>query len=162
MKDNISSLERRILSVVQKGFPETETPFQDIAREIGIDTDELLSVLNAWKEQGKLRRIGAIVNHFKMGLGAGVMAVWKVQPERIQEVGAILAGFEHVSHAYERQTAENWPYNIYTMVHGKSEDELRQTVQQMSHVCGISDYRLLFTDKELKKVPPTYIKKTEQ
>lgn len=161
MKDNISSLERRILSVVQKGFPETKTPFQDIAREIGIDTNELLSVLNAWKEQGKIRRTGAIVNHFKMGLGAGVMVTWKVQPERMQEVGEILAGFDEVSHAYERQTAENWPYNIYTMVHGKSEDELRQTVQRMSKACGIDDYRLLFTEKELKKVPPTYIPDTE-
>ena len=89
--------------------------------------------------------------------GSGVMVVWRVQRERIDEVGGILGGFEEVSHAYERQTAENWPYNIYTMVHGKNERELRETVERMSQASAVSDYRMLFTERELKKVPPTYI-----
>jgi DNA-binding Lrp family transcriptional regulator len=157
MKNGISNLERRILSVVQHGFPATKTPFQDMARQAGIDTDELLAVLRDWKKQGKIRRVGAIVNQIKVGLPAGVMVVWAVRAERIQEVGEILAGFEEVSHAYERETAENRPYNVYTMVHGKDEHQLRQIVERMSQACGVSDYRLLFTEKELKKVPPTYI-----
>jgi len=75
-----------------------------MAQQIGIDTGQLLAVLKDWKRQGKLRRIGAIVNHFKVGLCAGAMVVWKVEPERTKEVGELFAGFREVSHAYERNT----------------------------------------------------------
>lgn len=161
MKDNISDTERKILAVLQEGLPKSRSPYKDMAQQVGIDTEQLLAILEAWKSQGKLRRIGAIVNHFKVGLGAGAMVVWQVEPERIEEVGQILAGFEEVSHAYERSISKNWPYNIYTMVHGTNIENLQQTVQQMSRACGISNYRILVTEKELKKVPPTYITQAE-
>ncbi len=104
-----------------------------------------------------IRRIGAIVDHFKVGLSGGGMAVWQVEPERVEQVGEILAGFREVSHAYERNTVENWPYNLYTMVHGADFQEVEQTVARMSQACGVSNYCILVTEKELKKVPPTYI-----
>ncbi len=132
-----------------------------MAQRIGIEVSELLAVLEDWKKQGKLRRIGAIVNHFKVGLGAGAMVVWQAEPERIVEIGQVLAGFKEVSHAYERQTCHNWPYNLYTMVHGRSSEEVQQVVKRMSQACGVSNYRILVTEKELKKVAPTYIMESD-
>jgi len=85
------------------------------------------------------------------------MVVWQAEPQRIEQVGQILAAFKQVSHAYERNTSENWPYNVYTMVHGASIEDIQKTVQQMSQACGVSNYRILITKKELKKVSPTYI-----
>jgi len=159
MNAEISAVEQKILAVLQKGLPKSQTPYKDMAQAVGIDTARLLGVLESWKQQGKLRRVGAIVNHFRVGIGFGAMVLWKVEPERITEVGEILAGFEEVSHAYERQTFQNWPYNIYTMVHSANAGELQQTVKRMSNACSVADYRVLVTEKELKKAPPTYIKK---
>ena len=157
MKIEKSDIEQKVLAVLQHGLPESQSPFKDMAEKIGIETGQLLAVLKDWKQQGKIRRIGAIVNHFKVGLGGGAMVVWQVEPTRTEEVGKILAGFEEVSHAYERRTYENWPYSLYTMVHGKTEDDVKQIVKRMSQKCGVSNYRILVTEKELKKVPPTYI-----
>lgn len=157
MKMQISETERKILAVIQHGLPVSRTPYRDMARQIGIETADLLEVLEDWKQQGKMRRIGAIVSHFKVGLGCGAMVIWRVEPERASQVGRILAGFKQVSHAYERNTTENWPYNLYTMVHGEKAEEVEQVVKQMSLACGVTDYRLLVTEKELKKIPPTYI-----
>ena len=157
MKDNNPSIERKILAVLQKGFPKSQTPYEDMAGQIGIDTEELLAILEDWKKQGKLRRIGAIVNHFKVGYGAGAMVVWRAEPEDIERVGEILAGFKEVSHAYERHVCENWPYSLYTMVHGANAEDVRRNIERMSQACGVNDYRILTTEKELKKVPPTYI-----
>ncbi len=157
MAKSISDIERRILAALQDGLPDSRTPYADLARAIGISTEELLSTLEAWKEQGKLRRIGAVVNHFQVGLGEGAMVVWKVEQDRVAEVGAVLAGFEEVSHAYERQTAPGWDYNLYTMVHGTTQEAVRQTVERMSRAVGVSDYQILATRKELKKVPPRYV-----
>ena len=97
------------------------------------------------------------MNHFKIGLGAGAMVVWQVEPQRVTEVGKILAKFEQVSHAYERHVSKGWPYNLYTMVHVESTEDVQQVVLRMSQACGIADYRILATERELKKVPPTYI-----
>jgi len=157
MKNEISDIEQKVLEVLQHGLPESQSPFKDMAVKIGIDTGKLLAILKEWKRQGKIRRIGAIVNHFKVGLGGGAMVVWQVEPARTEEVGKLLAGFEQVSHAYERRSYKNWPYSLYTMVHGKTEEDVQQIVQRMSRLCGVSNYRILFTEKELKKVPPTYI-----
>ncbi len=154
---NTTDIERRIIAVLQEGLPRTQTPYEDMARRIGIETDELLTVLKEWKKQGKLRRIGAIVNHFKVGLAAGAMVVWQGEAERVEEIGRVFAGFEQVSHAYERRTYDNWQYNLYTMVHGETDEDVRQTVERMSEASGVSNYRLLLTERELKKVPPTYI-----
>ena len=84
------------------------------------------------------------------------MVVWKVEPERIEQVTQILAGFKQVSHLYQRETNQYWPYNIYSMVHGRTQQDLNQTILDMSKKCDISDYRILTTEKELKKTPPEY------
>jgi DNA-binding Lrp family transcriptional regulator len=104
-----------------------------------------------------MRRIGAIVDHFRVGVGEGAMVVWKVEPGRVAEVGEIFAGCEEVSHAYERQTPPGWEYNVYTMVHGTTRDEVRRTVERMSRAADVTEYEILWTVKELKKVPPKYV-----
>ena len=157
MTQSVGDIERRILAALQDGLPRSRTPYRDLAREIGIPTEELFAVLNRWRQDGTLRRVGAIVNHFQIGLGEGAMVVWKVEPDRVAEVGAKLAGFEEVSHAYERQTAPGWEYNLYTMVHGPTQEAVRRTVARMSEAVGISEYQVLPTRKELKKVPPRYV-----
>lgn len=162
MKKTISDIERRVLAAVQGGFPRSQTPYQDMAEQVGMSTEQFLSILKRWKQEGRLRRVGAIVDHFRVGLSGGAMVVWRAEPERIEKVGKLLAGFREVSHAYERQTYDHWPYNLYTMVHGANTQEVEKTVERMSQACGISDYRMLTTTKELKKVPPTYVPDEER
>ena len=153
----ISNMERKILAALQQGFPRSLTPYADIAEKAGITTEQLLNILKEWKREGKLRRIGSIVDHFKVGYSGAAMVAWQIEPEQVEEVGKILAGFSQVSHAYERYTNQNWPYNVYTMVHEVNIEKVELTVEQMSRACGISSYRILTTEKEFKKVPPTYI-----
>jgi DNA-binding Lrp family transcriptional regulator len=78
-----------------------------------------------------------------------------------EQVGEKLAGFREVRDSYERNTVENRPYNVYTMVHGATFEEVGKTVARMSKACRVSYYRILVTEKELKKVPTTYITKSE-
>lgn len=161
MKYQLTDVEKRILAVLQGGFPISRTPYEDAAEQAGISTEQLLSVLRDWKEQGKLRRIGAIVHHEKVGLAGGAMVAWRVDEEIVERVGTTLAGFKEVSHAYQRRTPEHWPFNVYTMVHGADAGQVERTVRRMSDACGVREYRILTTVRELKKVPPTYISSIE-
>ena len=153
----LSEIERRLLAEIQHGMPVSSSPYRDIAAKIGVDVEDVLAILNIWKKDVSMRRVGAIVNHIKIGLQAGAMVVWKVQDDRVEEVGNKLASFPEVSHAYERLSSKQWPFNLYTMVHGKGADDVRDVVVKMSAKVGIKNYKMLETVRELKKVPPTYI-----
>lgn len=157
MKTKITGLERDILNAIQHGMPMSLSPYQDIAKDIGISVDQLLEVLRNWKTEKKIRRVGAIVNHFQIGHGAGAMVVWNVPEDRIDEVGKLFASLPKVSHAYQRPVQKRWSYSLYTMVHASDNEELETTLEAMSRKSGICDYRALKTVRELKKVPPTYI-----
>ena len=154
---DLSESERRVLGVIQHGMPMSLSPYRDLADRAGISAEQLLSTLREWKADGKIRRLGAIVNHFQMGHGTGAMVVWNVPEDRADEVGTLFAAFAKVSHAYRRPVKQDWPYNVYTMVHAGSADELEQTLDDMSRQSGITEFRALKTVRELKKVPPTYM-----
>jgi DNA-binding Lrp family transcriptional regulator len=157
MKTTLSDVEKKVLSAIQHGMPMTLDPYQNLADTIGIAPDQLLQMLRAWKNDKRIRRLGAIVNHFQMGHGIGAMVVWNVPEERADQVGQQFASFSKVSHAYRRPSKKNWPFTLYTMVHATCADELAKTIQDMSRQSGIMEFRALKTVRELKKVPPTYI-----
>lgn len=157
MAIDLTEIERKLLAEIQHGLPATSSPYKDVAAKIGVDIEDVLDILNSWKKDGRMRRVGAIVNHFKVGLQGGAMVVWQVEKDKIKAVGEQLASFSEVSHAYERPSSDQWPYNLYTMVHGRGGDEVEATIQKMSDETGMKNYMQLETVRELKKVPPTYI-----
>ena len=159
MKNTLNDTDRKILAAIQHGMPNSLTPYKDLADEIGMTTEDLLENLRNWQETRKIRRLGAIVNHFKLGRGTGAMVVWDVPEEDIEKIGELFASFPDVSHAYQRPTSKAWPYSLYTMVHASSVEELESTLQKMSDSSGITNFSVLKTVRELKKVPPTYIVK---
>ena len=103
-----------------------------------------------------IRRFGATLRHQKSGFAANAMTAWQVDEARIEAVGEIMASFRAVSHCYRRDPADGWPYNLYTMIHGKSEEDCRETARQMSAASGVETYQLLFSRRELKKISMTY------
>ncbi len=157
MGKSLSNLERQILSVIQYGMPMSLSPYQDLAGRIGIPTEQLIEILQQWKAEGRIRRLGAIVNHFEMGHGTGAMVVWNVPEKRIEGVGTLFTSFSKVSHAYQRPSRKQWPYNLYTMVHATRTGELAATIRAMSDQSGLTEFRELKTLEELKKTPPVYI-----
>ena len=157
MKTILSDAEKKVLNAIQHGMPMTLEPYQDLAETIGIAPEQVLQMLREWKNDKRIRRLGAIVNHFQMGHGIGAMVVWNVPEEDADQIGQQFASFSKVSHAYRRPSKKNWPFNLYTMVHATCADELEKTIRDMSSQSRISEFRALKTVRELKKVPPTYI-----
>jgi DNA-binding Lrp family transcriptional regulator len=69
-----------------------------------------------------------------------------------------MASFRAVSHCYRRDPTPQWPYNLYTMVHGKDEAGCRATAEKMAAKAEVKDYALLFSRRELKKTSMQYFK----
>jgi DNA-binding Lrp family transcriptional regulator len=104
------------------------------------------------EEEGIIRRFAATIGHRALGILANALIAWRVPPEKVDEAGAIFAAAEEVTHCYERATAQDWPYNIYTMVHSRSREECLQIAERLSSRSGISDHIVLFSEKEYKKI----------
>ena len=138
-----------------------EHPFQDAARyvsgQIGEAVDErrIIDRLEQWKTEGLVRRFGAFVRHQNLGYAFNGMTVWNVPEESVVEIGHVFAHMPYVSHCYCRPYSEKWPYNLYTMVHAKTQEELDEFVAQMKEISGL-DARVLVSTKEFKKSLPVY------
>lgn len=152
----LSELEKQVIASVQGDMPVVPQPYLQIADQLGISEEQLLTVLRDLVDRGVIRRFGATLRHQKSGFQANVMVAWKVDEARIDAVGKIMAGFKEVSHCYRRNPTETWPYNLYTMVHGKDASDCRRTAQAMAAKSGVDNYEMLFSRKELKKTSMKY------
>ena len=152
----LTELEKRVIAAIQGDMPVVARPYLQIANRLGIDEAQLLEILRDLTRRGVIRRFGATLRHQKSGYAANVMVAWQVSEERIDEVGRIMASFRAVSHCYRRNPTERWPYNLYTMVHGKDEAGCRRTAKKMSEKSGVSSFAMLFSRRELKKTSMKY------
>jgi DNA-binding Lrp family transcriptional regulator len=152
----LTPLEKKVIASVQGDMPVVTRPFQKIAADLGIQEEQLLDVLEDLVERGIIRRFGATLRHQKSGYQANVMVAWQVEEAQINSVGKIMASFRAVSHCYRRNPTDQWPYNLYTMVHGSDEEACRRTARQMSEKSGVQTYQLLFSRRELKKTSMRY------
>ncbi len=149
-------LQRRIVRAIQGGLPVTEAPYRPIADDIGITVSDLLSQLRAWEADGTIRRFGAILRHHQAGYSVNAMCAWNVPDDRVEEFGRTAAEMRTVSHCYQRPRFEGFPYNLYTMIHGRSREECEETARAISGRTGITANQLLYTTAEFKKSSPVY------
>ena len=112
-----------VVRATQGDLPVVDEPFADAAAELGIGQEQLLEHMAAMAERGILRRVAAILFHRRAGFSANGMGVWQVPQDRIAEIGPRMAAFRGISHCYERPTYADWPYQIFTMAHGRSKEE---------------------------------------
>jgi DNA-binding Lrp family transcriptional regulator len=152
----LSDLEKSIIRELTGDLPVTSQPFSPIARQLGISQRRLLNIVKKLKDEGYIRRFGATLRHRNSGFSANAMVVWKIPDEKINEVGQVMASFREVTHCYHRRPEGNWKYNLFTMIHGAGEEACRGIAERISRVTGIVDYKLLFSQKELKKTTMRY------
>lgn len=154
--DAVSDEEKNVIRESQWDMAVVSEPFAKPAERAGVTVARLLEVLEGLKKKGQLRRVAAVLYHRKMGFRANGMGVWKVPVDRVEEVGPIMGSFRNVSHCYLRPTYEDWPYNLFSMVHGKSREECEAILDEIAEASGIMDRTSLYSTKEFKKTRVPY------
>ncbi|MCR3922695.1 MAG: Lrp/AsnC family transcriptional regulator [Firmicutes bacterium] len=152
----LSDLDKEIMAHLQGNLPLQKEPYAAIATEVGLTTAELLEKINCYLESGAMRRLGTILHHHQAGYVANAMCGWVVPPARVEDVGTAMASFSNASHVYLRPTYPDWPYNLFTMLHGKSVEALEAAAEEISEYTGIADYKLLYSVREFKKTSMQY------
>lgn len=154
--EEISPEEIGVVRALQGDLPVAPSPFAEAAERLGLTQEALLATLTRMREQGHLRRIAAVLHHRQAGFRANAMGVWAVPEARVDEAGTTFSAYQAVSHCYQRPVYPDWPYSIFTMVHGRTPAECEATLEAMSKATGLTEYAALYSTKEYKKTRLSY------
>ncbi len=148
--------DKNFIRELQKDMEIIDEPFVNAANNLGITENELFEKMKFYEDNGIMRRFAAILRHRQVGFTANGMIVWIVPEDRISEVGEKLGAFPQVSHCYERPTYPDWPYNVFSMIHCKTQDEAHDVAKTIQKQINIPEYQILFSSREFKKIRVEY------
>jgi DNA-binding Lrp family transcriptional regulator len=152
----LTEIEKRIIAAIQGNIPVCKYPYKKLAEKTGVSEKKFVETLSDLCSRGVIRRFGATIRHQQSGFNANAMVAWNVDKAHINTVGEKLASFKQITHCYRRKPHNGWPYNLYTMIHGKDEKTCRETVHKISKNRFINNYVILFSRRELKKTSMCY------
>lgn len=149
-------VDKAIITRLSGDIPLVEEPYKKIAEELGITEKEVLARIKKFQDKEIIRRIGGILYHREVGYKWNAMVVWVIPQNSVDKTASVMCSFKEVTHCYERPTSNNWPYNIFTMVHGESKEQCESIVKQICESIEFYDYKILYSLKELKKSSKKY------
>ncbi|MBV2264811.1 MAG: Lrp/AsnC family transcriptional regulator [Thauera sp.] len=117
----------------QGGLPLVARPYAALAETLGVAEDLVRERLAAMLADGRIRRIGAVPNHYAIGYTANGMSVWDIDDEVIHAVGERVGALDFVTHCYRRpRHLPDWPYNLFAMVHAASREAALERVEEIA------------------------------
>jgi DNA-binding Lrp family transcriptional regulator len=147
-----------VILALQRDLEICPRPFLEVADHLGMGEEALLATIRSLMARGYIRRFGATLRHQQSGYEANALVAWRVPEADLKRIGRHLAGQRAVTHCYARRPALSWPYNLYTMIHGRSSEECVAIAAKMAAETGIQDYEMLFSEIELKKTTMRYFR----
>jgi DNA-binding Lrp family transcriptional regulator len=150
----MNAVEERIVRATQAGLPLIAEPWHAVAKAAGIPQAQLLDRVAAMLADGRIRRIGAVPNHYALGYAANGMSVWDVADDAVDELGARIGALPFVTHCYRRpRRLPQWRYNLFAMVHGRSRAETDACVAQIRALLApaLRAHDVLYSTRILKK-----------
>lgn len=126
----------RLLNSWQRGFPLVPQPFATIARDCGLDEDEVITRFGQLRSRGLIDRIGPVFR--PNTAGASTLAAMAVPDARLDAVAAQVSAHAGVNHNYERENR----INLWFVATAPSEAALRSTLSRIEHETGLPVLRL--------------------
>jgi DNA-binding Lrp family transcriptional regulator len=143
--------EKRVLSVIQEPLEIIPEPFAKFAKALNTDVDTVFETLKSFIDRGIVRRFAGIVKHNKAGFIFNAMVAFEVDECSCDEAGAKLSELSYVTHCYRRTAYNDWPYNIYAMMHARDKDEFDKRIAAMKNLFTFKSVSVLQSVKEFKK-----------
>jgi DNA-binding Lrp family transcriptional regulator len=133
----MDATDREIIRFTQAGLPLVPSPWLEIAAQLGCSSLDVKCRMQYMQAAGIIRRIGAVPNHYRLGLTGNGMTVWDVPEHRARQLGETIGELEYVSHCYLRpRHMPVWRYNLFAMVHGQDHDEVRDKAEHIRDLLG--------------------------
>jgi DNA-binding Lrp family transcriptional regulator len=143
-----------LLQAVAEGLPLVPEPYAALGAALGLGEGEVLRRLKQLAEAGFVKRLGVVVRHHELGYRANAMVVWDVPDAEVDAQGRRFGACDCVTLCYQRpRRLPEWPYNLFTMIHGKDRQEVLARVEELARQCGAQDLprTVLFSRRRFKQ-----------
>ena len=130
----MDDIDKKILNILQKEFPLEERPFLIVGERCGIGEDDVISRVQRMKDEGIIRRIGAVFDGAKLGRVSTLCAA-RVPDKKIEDFVNIVNANKNVTHNYRR----DHEYNIWFTVSAENVAELEKFLKEVQEKTGITD-----------------------
>jgi DNA-binding Lrp family transcriptional regulator len=150
--------DRDLLALLADGLALVPRPYAELGARLGLDEAAVMIRLTALLEAGVLRRLGVIVNHHALGYRANAMVVWDLPDERIDIIGKAIGEQPFVTLCYRRPRRPGWPYNLFSMIHGRDRDTVMSQLAGMIAALGLEGaaHEVLFSRRRFKQKGARY------
>jgi DNA-binding Lrp family transcriptional regulator len=150
----LTDFDRALIKATQTGLPLVSRPYEAVGAMLGVPGERVRERLAQMLDEGLIRRIGAVPNHYRLGFTANGMSVWDVDDTVVDELGARIGALVGVSHCYRRpRHLPDWPYNLFAMLHGRSREDVVQQACRIEALLGSAcrGHDILYSTAILKK-----------
>ncbi|MBT4888482.1 MAG: Lrp/AsnC family transcriptional regulator [Rhodospirillales bacterium] len=154
MQLTIDNTDKQIILATQAGLELSPDPYNKVAKQLGLSTDDVLRRMENMLKSGVIRRIGVVPNHYALGYRSNGMTVWDVSDDQVSTLGEKIGNLPFVSHCYERpRHLPDWTYNLFAMVHAKTREGVEQQADEIKTILGDNCRadEILYSTRILKK-----------
>lgn len=154
-----------LIETIQQGMPLVSRPYAAIGERIGLTEAEVIDRIQAFQDNGIIKRFGVIVRHHELGYQANAMVVWNVADHRVAKLGKCIGQFDFVTLCYQRRRSlPEWPYNLYCMIHGRDRETVLSHLSELISHCRIQELpcQVLFSQRRFKQRGAVYCSKEKK
>lgn len=128
----MDSIDKKLLDIIQTGFPIVPRPYAELGEQLGITEAEALSRVRALKGKKIIRRLGANFQSSKLGFRSTLCAA-KVPDDKMELFVTEVNKLPGVTHNYIRDHA----YNVWFTLIGSSWEFVCATLDDVTQRTGI-------------------------
>ena len=141
----METLDRKILEIIQDGFPLEERPYAALGRRLGVSEEDAFEYVENLRKSGVIRRLGGIYDSRRLGCISRLCA--GVVPEgNLDGFAAAADKIPAITHNYIRSHA----YNVWFTVIARSEAEIQETIRGLEAETALHDAHVLSASRMFK------------
>jgi DNA-binding Lrp family transcriptional regulator len=141
----MDDIDRRILTILQKEFPLDAEPYRVIGERVGLTGEDVLRRVTRLRDEGIIRRIGAVFDVRKLGYASTLCAA-RVPEEKIEDFVAVVNSYRGVTHNYRR----GHTFNVWFTFIAPSMAEIEQALEEIKDATGVDQIIIMPATRTFK------------
>ena len=151
---DLSPREAALVATLATGLALVLHPFSELAARAGSTESAVMRSIGTWLQSGVISRFGVIVRHHELGYTANAMVAFDIPDALATQAGNRIAAQPGITLCARRaRSRPQWPYNVYCMIHGRSEENVIARIESLRDQCALGDwpFAVLFSTQRFKQ-----------
>lgn len=145
LSDSLDPTNRKLLNLLQWGFPLVERPWRAMGETLGVGEAEVMDRVRKLREAGIVRQTSPIFDTRKLGYTSALIAT-RVDPDKLDAIAQTISRHPGVSHNYQREHG----YNLWFTLASPPGADFETEAKRITDLAGVQCVRLLPTLKAFK------------